>query len=93
MNRFTYATLLTSDDYLPGVALLKASLEKVHTWYPLLVMTTGNLSEATLQELQKLDVVIKEVPQIHIARLEEHNKTINSSLVTVWADVLAKLNV
>lgn len=93
MNRFTYATLLTSDDYLPGVALLKASLEKVHTEYPLLVMTTGNLSDITLHELQKLDVVIKEVPQIHIARLEEHNKTINPSLATVWADVLAKLNV
>lgn len=90
---FTYATLLTSDSYLPGVALLKASLDRVQTHYPLLVLTTGNLSENTVAELQKLNVTIKEVPQIHVSRLEEHNQKVNPTMANVWADVLAKFNV
>ena len=40
-RRFCYATLLYSDSYVPGVVVLAASLRKVKSAYPLLVLVTN----------------------------------------------------
>ena len=41
-----WATLLTREDYLPGVRVLRRSLQDVGTAYPLVVMVTDGVSAA-----------------------------------------------
>lgn len=63
-NRFSYVTLLSSDDFLPGVIMLDWSLRTVKTQYPLLVLCSDCVSESTCKELIRRN--------FSYLRLEEH---------------------
>lgn len=53
INKYTYITLLSSDDFVIGVVMLNWSLQKVKVAYPLLVLCTEGLSNKTLSILKK----------------------------------------
>lgn len=48
-----FATLLTKQTYLPGLLVLHHSLQRCKSKYPLLVMTTNDLSSDALDMLKK----------------------------------------
>lgn len=51
MNKYSYITLLTNDSYAYGVALLVESMARVNTYYPLHVLITEGVHEATREFL------------------------------------------
>lgn len=54
----TYVTVLTTDHYLPGVMALQQSLLNVDSQYPLLVVASETLQDATLASLEKLGMQV-----------------------------------
>lgn len=52
-NAKTYATLLSSNNYLEGVLCLKLSLDLVNTGYPLLVLVTSEVNSMSRNRLTK----------------------------------------
>lgn len=48
-----YVTLLSSDDYYPGVVMLDWSLKKVASKYPLFVLCSDSLSDTTIKKMRK----------------------------------------
>jgi hypothetical protein len=46
-----WATLLTREDYLPGVRVLWRSLQDVSSAYPLVVMVTAGVSRTAREQL------------------------------------------
>ncbi|KAJ3171472.1 hypothetical protein HDU88_007552 [Geranomyces variabilis] len=62
-NNYAYATLLTSDSYLPGALVLASSLRAAFAQYPLIVLVTENgLSENALSALGRAYDRIVTVP-------------------------------
>ena len=59
MEKYTYATLLSTDDYVWGVLGLYYSLQKVNSKYPLLVMVTDNIKPETIDILEDVGVSYK----------------------------------
>lgn len=59
VNEFTYQkafmTVLSSDDFLPGVIILYLSLKK-HSKYPLVVLCSDNLAESCYETLKKCGI-------------------------------------
>lgn len=53
MGGYAYVTLLTRDNYLPGILVLQRSLRAVGTRYPLVAMITPGLAEATLRIMER----------------------------------------
>lgn len=73
-ERFSYTTLLSSDDFLPGVVMLDWSLKRVNSKYPLHVLCSDSLSEKSYNELIRRNLSCQ--------RLNEHvpvSKRINKA--------------
>lgn len=68
MNNYAYITLLSNDNYVPGVVLLKATLDAVNTKYPLIVLLPNKLSDASMKLLNDIGVETKpiDLSLIHI---------------------------
>ena len=66
MKNYAYITLLTNDDYLPGVLLLREGLRMTHSEYPLITMVTEDVSEESLDTLQRYSVETRLVPKIQL---------------------------
>lgn len=64
MSKFSYVTLLSSEDFLPGVIMLDWSLKKVGSHYPLHVLCADHVSQESFDELIRR--------KISVQRLEEH---------------------
>lgn len=60
----TYVTVLSTDHYLPGVMALQQSLLNVGATYPLLVVVSEGLQDATLLTLQQLGMYVCAVPAL-----------------------------
>lgn len=52
-QRYAYVTLLGTDDYLPGTLCLAASLKRVKSRYPLLVLCFKSVSSDTMEKLKR----------------------------------------
>ena len=48
-----YVTLLSSDDFLPGVLALNRNLKELNSLFPLHVLVTNTVSESTIEYLKK----------------------------------------
>lgn len=72
-----YATLLSSDDYLPGVLGLKYSLEISNATYPFFVIVTDNLSKETLNSLKEKKINYYFFPTRSYKTTNIWSKTIN----------------
>lgn len=59
-----FVTLLSSDDYLKPVLILNTNLKQLNSKYPLLVMVTDNITQNTINYLQKENILYTIVPQI-----------------------------
>ena len=57
--KYTFLSILTSDDYLPGLLVLAYSLQKTGTKLPLLVLLTSNISSETLNALDSHRIAYK----------------------------------
>ncbi len=69
MKKYAYVTLLSSNDYLPGVLALNYSLQKTKCKYPLIVLVTHHfVSKDTLKILSKNKIQYTIVPTI-VAKL------------------------
>lgn len=64
MSKYCYTTLLASDDYLYGVLGLYYSLIEVNSKYPLHIVVTDNISQDTLDVLQKQGIKYTIFPRI-----------------------------
>lgn len=73
----TYATLLSSNDYLPGIIGLNYSLKKVNSIFPLLVIATDNLSSSTFEILTKEKINFRVVPTLLYENRTIWENTIN----------------
>lgn len=82
MNNYTYATLLSTDDYVYGVIGLYNSLQEVNTKYPFICIATSNLQQETLDLLAEngIDYIIK--PHLDFMFESCYQTTLNK--VYVW---------
>lgn len=58
----TYATLLSSNNYLPGVLTLKYSLDRVGSQYPLLVLVTDEVAKSAINAMRQAGCEVKLAP-------------------------------
>lgn len=70
----TYATLITSDSFLPGLQVLWFSLQATGTKLPLVILyISNNLSQSTIRRLSKLhNTILKPVSPIAISSTVSH---------------------
>lgn len=89
-----YIAVLTSDSYVFGAKLLKASLDRVNTRFPLYVLVTEDVSEGVRADLTRLGINILPIDKIPLpANIYEHNKAINPNQAKVWEYALSKFQV
>ena len=89
--RKAYITICTDDKYLPGVVALNRSLRTVESEYPLIVLTTGNMSESGVQTLANESIrhltAKNIVPSEYIRNLNIKNGSPN------WSNTFFKLRI
>lgn len=91
MKNYSYITLLTSDSYVYGVMMLNESLKQVNSQYPLLVLITNNVSLASKEILNQLNISYKDVETISIAdEIYQHNLSIDPVTAPLWKDSFTK---
>lgn len=78
-----WATLLTQPDYLMGVRALRASLEKVGSPYPLVVMVTEGIDADSRRVLEAEGCLLREVQPIRPNRDLEDSYA-NARFAEVW---------
>lgn len=67
-----WATLVTNDDYLKGVLALNYRLRCVKSKYPLLVLYTSTLSQASVDCLKRRSIAIFQVPRLAPTTTKEY---------------------
>lgn len=55
-KRYTFMSIITTDDYLPGVLVLVDSLKKVGSMYPFHLLLTPDISESVISVLNKYHI-------------------------------------
>lgn len=89
-----YATLLSSDSYLPGVELLVASMKLVNSTYPLVVLVTEDLSDVVLNRLAELKLQTIKVSKVLTPDIiMQHNKSLDPRMAETWKFCLTKFAV
>lgn len=87
ISNYSFVSILTTDEYLDGVLVLKYSLESTKPRYPFVLLITPNVSEKTKEILMSHDIDFITVQGIESPRLvtEEHLKR--------WNYTYSKLNI
>lgn len=94
MKNYAYITLLTNDDYLPGVLLLREGLRMTHSEYPLITMVTEDVSEESLDTLQRYSVETRLVPKIQLPeKILKYDQELNPRITETWRYVFSKFNI
>lgn len=75
-TKFSYVTLLSSDDFLPGVLMLNWSLKKVGSQYPLHVLCSDCVSEKSYQRLVQRNLSCQRLVE-HVSFSDEINQEEN----------------
>lgn len=86
-HRYTYVTLLGTDDYLVGTLCLWKSLRNVKSKYPLLVLCSQNISINVLKVLNQMEIQYK-VLEEHI--ITNHK---NEGRFARWSFTFDKLQI
>ena len=93
-KRYSYVTLLTNDSYVYGVVLLVESMKKVNTQYPLHVLITENVSSATKEILNQLQVSFENVDLIETPEdIYQHNLEYDARTAATWKYCWTKLKI
>ena len=72
MKKYAYVTLLSSNNYIWGVIGLNYSLKKNNCKYPLIVITTDDISQENLDLLKKENIIIKLVKKQIFQKSDHH---------------------
>lgn len=83
--RFTYISVLSTDLYLDGILALNKSLKKAKNKYPLLVLTTDNICNTTIDKLQDKNILHKSVSYI--------NNPLTNNQLNHWYYTFSKLHI
>lgn len=75
MNDRGYLSLLSTDDFLPGLLVLHHSLRKTGTRLPFLVLVTTQISQATLRELDMRGIATRQIANIPVPQGTFVNET------------------
>lgn len=70
--RFTYATMITSDSFMPGLQCMVYSLQKTGTKIPICVLVTSQVSKITQAKIKTLGIKPVLVEAIANPNLEVH---------------------
>lgn len=90
MKKYAYVTLLSSDNYLPGVLGLFDSVRRSQTIYPFVVVAT-RISEKTLEILESFDMTVITAPPIDPpAKVAAYNKEIG---LGIWNNCFDKFHI
>ena len=93
-KKYAYVSLLTNDNYTYGIVLLKESMKKVNTKYPLHVLVTNNVSTASLELLTQIGVTYEVVDTIAISEdIYKYNFNINKKLTVTWKNCWTKFKI
>lgn len=94
MENYTYMTLLTNNTYVQGVILLNETLKKVKSKYPLIVLVTNEVAQATLDILDYLEIKWKLVDIIKFNDTLQTfaNQQLNSHIIIPY-NILTKLQI
>jgi glycogenin glucosyltransferase len=96
--KYTWTTLLATDNFVDGVIMLNNSLKKVQSKYDLLVMATNNLSQVTFDKLNNENIQYKLVPYLSFFATSSRNlplwghNIIDPREGTWWDCTLSKIN-
>lgn len=96
MNKYAYVTLLVDDpNYINGVLLLRESLARVKSKYPLYVCVTPNLSEKSKHILKEADIQTILLPDnINTpSNIYEHNKKVDPMRADIWKNTFNKFGI
>lgn len=86
---FSYICFITNESYLPGLKVLKSSLDSVNSIYPLHVVVKNDISHTFLEKIKNIvtDNRIIKIGDIPI------KANIKDSKYSHWAETFFKLNV
>jgi glycogenin len=87
MKRYAFVSVLTTDDYLDGVLVLKCSLEKTKPKYPFVLLVTPNLSQKTKETLSNHKIEFITIQGI------EGPKLVLDPQLKRWNFTYSKLNI
>lgn len=88
---YSYVSLLTNESYIYGIILLYQSLLKVSSKYPLYVLVTKNVSMASREILNQLNISYEVIDIIPMQKdLFQHNYDINSRFAATWKNCFTK---
>lgn len=94
MENYSYITVLTNDSYVYGVMLLKASMQRVGTKYPLHVLITDEVSAASCEIMRQIGVTYELVDLIKLPdHIMAHNMTYDKELATTWQNCWTKFHI
>ena len=77
MEKYAYATLLSSNGYIAGIIGLKYSLEKSKCKYPLVVIVTDDISQKNIDFLEQQGVIVKLVKKQLFENTDSNKTCIN----------------
>lgn len=93
-KKYSYVSLLTDDSYVYGIILLHTSLQKVQSKYPLHVLITEDVCNASREILNQLDITYELVDKIKIPDIiNNHNRASSMALAVTWENCWTKLKI
>ena len=93
-KKYSYVSLLTNDSYVYGIILLYTSLQKVQSKYPLHVLITEDVSEASKEVLNQIDITYEIVDKIKLPDIiNNHNRASSLALAVTWENCWTKLKI
>ena len=93
-KKYAYVTLVTTNNYVPGIAILYESLRRVKSKYPLICMYNKDISKENLSRLKEIGIELRLVDDIGFPKqILEHNNATNPDLGEVWKSTLTKCRV
>jgi glycogenin glucosyltransferase len=107
-ENYAYISIITSDDYLPGLLVLHKTLINTGTEYPFLVLLTSDVSTYTISILEKQNIQYKVIDSIinnptdvdkkhrwfsTYSKLHVFNQTQYDKIVYLDADILVLKNI
>lgn len=64
MKRYAYVTLLTTNNFMPGILVLNSGLVSVGSKYPLYCVVTSEVNDENKRVLELLGIHVIERPEI-----------------------------
>ena len=86
--KYSYISIITTDNYWEGVLVLYYSLMKTHPKYPLLLLVTANISQQILDKLNQHNINYKTVNCI-----ENYTDFSNDQKLSRWRYTYSKLEI